>query len=181
MIGPVIDRFDRRLVMILGDLGAGLTTLGIWLLFLSGNLAVWHVFIATFVNTAFNSFQWTAHSTTTALLIHKQQLGRASGLSTLSDAISMLVSPLLVGVLYVSIGLASALLLAGPLADRVFEPLLTANGPLANSIGLWVGVGAGRGTGFFFMILGLLFAGSSLAGLCYFPLRTADKTIPDSA
>ena len=79
------------------------------------------------------------------------------------------------------IGLASALLLAGPLADRVFEPLLTATGPLANSIGLWVGVGAGRGTGFFFMILGLLFAGSSLAGLCYFPLRTADKTIPDSA
>jgi DHA3 family macrolide efflux protein-like MFS transporter len=36
-------------------------------------------------------------------------------------------------------------LVAGPLADRVFEPLLTAGGPLAGSVGRIIGVGKGRG------------------------------------
>jgi DHA3 family macrolide efflux protein-like MFS transporter len=52
-----------------------------------------------------------------------------------------------------------SLLVAGPLADRVFEPLLTAGGPLAGSVGRIIGVGKGRGmalmlilTGFFIIL-----------------------------
>jgi len=43
-----------------------------------------------------------------------------------------------------------AYILAGPLADKVFEPLLMADGALANSLGTLIGVGPGRGTGLLF-------------------------------
>jgi MFS transporter, DHA3 family, macrolide efflux protein len=47
-----------------------------------------------------------------------------------------------------------AYIIAGPLADRVFEPLMAANGALAGSIGQIMGVGPGRGIGLLFVILG---------------------------
>jgi MFS transporter, DHA3 family, macrolide efflux protein len=47
-----------------------------------------------------------------------------------------------------------AYVLAGPLADRVFEPLMMTNGALAGTIGLVMGVGPGRGIGLFFTIVG---------------------------
>jgi MFS family permease len=53
---------------------------------------------------------------------------------------------------------------AGPIADYVFEPLLVEGGPLAGSVGLIIGVGAGRGTGLLFIILGMLIVGLSLVG-----------------
>jgi len=77
-------------------------------------------------------------------------------------------------------GLAASLLLAGPLAERVFEPLLTESGLLADSLGRLIGVGPGRGVGLMFITLGLLFAGSSIVGLFYSPLRLVDSLIPDA-
>lgn len=48
--------------------------------------------------------------------------------------------------------------IAGPLADRVFEPLMAVNGPLAGSIGQILGMGQGRGIGLLFVSMGLLLA-----------------------
>jgi DHA3 family macrolide efflux protein-like MFS transporter len=49
----------------------------------------------------------------------------------------------------------AAYLLAGPLADHVFEPLLAPGGALAGSVGRLIGVGEGRGVGLLFMVLGV--------------------------
>src|SRR5262249_50673439 len=49
-----------------------------------------------------------------------------------------------------------AYLVAGPLADSLFEPLMAADGPLAASVGPAIGVGPGRGIGLLFIVLGLL-------------------------
>jgi len=38
-------------------------------------------------------------------------------------------------------------LLAGPLADKVFEPMMAPGGFLAGSVGAFLGVGPGRGIG----------------------------------
>jgi MFS family permease len=48
-----------------------------------------------------------------------------------------------------------AFLLAGPLADRVFEPSMAPGGALAGTIGQVIGVGKGRGVGLLFITLGL--------------------------
>jgi hypothetical protein len=47
-----------------------------------------------------------------------------------------------------------ATLLAGPLSDKVFNPLLLKGGLLAESVGGLIGIGSGRGIGFLLILLG---------------------------
>ncbi len=47
-------------------------------------------------------------------------------------------------------------MLAGPVSELVFEPLLREGGPLADTVGAVIGVGPGRGTAFLILLLGLL-------------------------
>lgn len=54
------------------------------------------------------------------------------------------------------VSLSLAYLVAGPLADLVFEPALVTDGPLADSIGLITGTGPGRGIGMIFAVIGIL-------------------------
>jgi len=54
--GVLADRWDRRLVMMLSDFGAGRNSLFVTLGLLIGELEVWHAYVATFVNSAFSAF-----------------------------------------------------------------------------------------------------------------------------
>jgi len=57
-----------------------------------------------------------------------------------------------------------AFLIAGPLADYVFNPLLADGGVLASSVGRIIGVGEFRGIGLLYICLGALIVGLSLIG-----------------
>jgi Major Facilitator Superfamily. len=54
------------------------------------------------------------------------------------------------------LGFIAAYALSGPLADRVFNPLLAEDGLLASSVGRWIGTGPGRGIGLLFMLCGMM-------------------------
>lgn len=111
LAGALVDRWDRRIVMILSDTGAGLSTLAVWILYITGNLQVWHIYAATVFNAAFTTFQWPAYSAATTLLVPKKHLGRASGMVQIGDAISSLLSPTIAGFLYILSGLKGVLLI----------------------------------------------------------------------
>jgi hypothetical protein len=70
--------------------------------------------------------------------------------------------------------------IAGPLADRVFEPLLAPGQPLAASIGQLIGVGPGRGIGLIFIVVGFLTILVAAAGFAYPRIRLLDTEIPDA-
>jgi hypothetical protein len=73
-----------------------------------------------------------------------------------------------------------AYIVAGPLADRVFRPLLLEGGALVNSVGQLIGVGPGRGTGFMFIIVGavsILVAGT---GYLSSRVRNVEDELPDA-
>lgn len=109
--GVLVDRYDRRWVMILSDTGAGLATLSIALLYVTGNLEVWNIILATAFTSAFSAFQWPAYSAVTTLLVPKEQLGRAGGMVQIGEAISQLLAPAAAGVLFVTIGLGGVILI----------------------------------------------------------------------
>lgn len=109
--GVLSDRWDRRLVMLLSDTGAGLSSLFVILVLLTGELQVWQVYVATFFNSAFSAFQWPAYSAATSLLVPKEHLGRASGMTQTAEAISRLASPGIAGALFVTVGLQIILLI----------------------------------------------------------------------
>ena len=72
-----------------------------------------------------------------------------------------------------------AYLLAGPLADNVFKPLLIEGGQLAGSIGQMIGVGPGRGIGLIYIVLGLLILIVTAVAFSYSHLRKIEEELPD--
>lgn len=70
--------------------------------------------------------------------------------------------------------------LAGPLADRVFEPLLEPGGPLADSVGRLLGTGDGRGIGLLFMTLGAVVLLTAALGFRNRRLRGLEVALPDA-
>lgn len=103
--GTLVDRWDKRLAMLLSDVGAGLSILAITLLLLIGKLEIWHIYLATATSSAFNAFQWPAYKAATTLLVPKNHLSRASGIVQAAFATSELVSPPLAAVLLANIQL----------------------------------------------------------------------------
>jgi DHA3 family macrolide efflux protein-like MFS transporter len=111
LAGAVVDRRDRRRVMILSDAGAGLSTLAIVLLLWTHQLETWHIYALTFVNAAFGTLQWPAFAATTSLLVSKKNLGRANGLVQFGQAASEILAPALAGVLMGIIQLQGVILI----------------------------------------------------------------------
>ncbi len=109
--GALVDRWNRRLVMIFSDVGAALTTLLIFLLFSSGQLQVWHIFITSFLNSVFASFQQPAYSASVTMLVPKEHFARASAMIQTGQSISGMLSPLIAGLLFAIIGVRGVILI----------------------------------------------------------------------
>lgn len=73
-----------------------------------------------------------------------------------------------------------AILLAGPLADGVFEPLMARGGALAGTAGAVLGSGPGRGIALFYVVLGFFVAAAVLAAWSTPRVRNLDREIPDA-
>ncbi|ARV58845.1 MFS transporter [Nostocales cyanobacterium HT-58-2] len=101
--GVLVDRWNRRWIMILSDSGAALSTLTIAFVLVSRQINIRHhiylVYLATAISSSFSAFQWPAYKAATTLLVPKKHLGRASGLTQLAQAVGQLLSPILGGVL----------------------------------------------------------------------------------
>ncbi|MGK7948459.1 MAG: MFS transporter [Xenococcaceae cyanobacterium] len=103
--GAIVDRCNRRWIMILGDSGAGLNTLVIALLIATGSLEIWHIYLTTAISSTFSAFQRPAYSAAIAQLVSKQHLSRAGGMTQLGEAFAQLIAPMLAGMLLVTIKL----------------------------------------------------------------------------
>jgi DHA3 family macrolide efflux protein-like MFS transporter len=97
--GAMVDRYNRKLMMMVSDLAAVLATGAIFVLYATGHLQFWHLYIAAVVNGLGNTFQWPAYSAAISTMVSKEQYGRANGLMSLLDAGPAVLSPILAGVL----------------------------------------------------------------------------------
>ena len=93
LAGALVDRWDRRNIMILSDTGGGLSILAIGLLSLAGRLEIWHIYLAIFATGIFDTLRWPAMTAATTQLVPKEHIGRASGMLQIVSAGTVLVSP----------------------------------------------------------------------------------------
>ena len=108
--GALVDRWNRRHVMIAADTGSAIITLGALLLLTMGQLAVWHIYLIAALHSALAAFQEPAYTASTTMLVPQKDLARANGLMQMGQALQMLIAPLLAGVLFVAIGLNGIIL-----------------------------------------------------------------------
>ncbi|MGW0495864.1 MFS transporter [Streptomyces sp. NPDC003007] len=109
LAGALVDRWDRRVILLVGDaVGIG-TTLALGLLFTAGHLEPWHIFVTTVIRSTLRAMQVPALNSIVVLLAPKEQIGRANGLMGVANAVSQTVAPALGGALMLAIGLNGVL------------------------------------------------------------------------
>jgi DHA3 family macrolide efflux protein-like MFS transporter len=104
------DRRDRRWILIVTDLVAGLATASAAMLFLAGQLAVWHVYALTAWNAAASALQGPAFGAAITQLVPKERYGQANGMVQIGEAAAQIGAPVLAGAMLGSLGLVSVLL-----------------------------------------------------------------------
>lgn len=103
ILGPVggvlADRFDRRLMMIIGDLFSAFGLVFVLIVMLLGEPALWQIYVGVTFSSVFVSLLEPAYKATITDLLTEEQFAKASGLVQLAGASKYLFSPILAGIL----------------------------------------------------------------------------------
>lgn len=272
--GVIVDRSNRKHLIMLGDMVAGLCTIAILLLHLGGNVQLWHIYLAVAINGLFSQLQFARKSLLALLLlvslfgfahdisdslyssmilartggnaqilasleaaagvggvtgallltacsisqrrIHGVLLGMiGAGFSKIIFGLSQMpliwisaqfcsslnfplmhsseqaiwltkVEPDLQGRVFASHTMISRLpqalgrLLAGPLADYMFEPAMMPEGNLAPIFREILGTGSGVGMALLYVVCALCMLLIGIGGYAFPALRDVEDIVPDS-
>ena len=107
LAGAIVDRVDRRRVMLAGDCAAGVTQAALLALLLSGHLHAWHLYTLLAALSVALTFQRLAYGSAVPQLVPKQYLGHANGIMQMAGGITQFLVPL------VAVGLMAAIDLSG--------------------------------------------------------------------
>ena len=94
-VGALVDRWNRRLVMIVADSFVALASAWLAYLFWAGALRVGHVYIIMLARAIGGAFHWPAMQASTSLMVPEEHLARVAGLNqTMQGALSIVSPPL---------------------------------------------------------------------------------------
>ncbi len=103
--GVMVDRYNRKLMMMVSDLAAVSATAAVLILLATGSLEIWHLYVVHVFNGLGNTFQWPAYSAAISTMVPKDKYSRANGMMSLVDSGPAVLAPMLAGVLLPLIGL----------------------------------------------------------------------------
>lgn len=109
--GVMVDRHNRKMMMIVSDLMAGIATIVILIFQSLGILEFWHLYLTSVIYGLGMAFQWPAYSAAISTMVPKEQYARANGMMSLVEAGPQVVAPLLAGMLLPIIGLTGILVI----------------------------------------------------------------------
>ncbi|MCP5097793.1 MAG: MFS transporter [Chloroflexi bacterium] len=91
-VGVLVDRWPRRLTMIVSDGLIMVATLGLAYLFWTDVIQVWHVFVLLFVRALGGAFHRPSFQASTVLMVPKSQLTRIQGFNQILEGSLGIVS-----------------------------------------------------------------------------------------
>jgi len=109
--GTIVDRWNRKLLMVVGDTVAVFSTIAILALYLTNSLQIWHLYALGAFNGAFGEIQELAYTASLSQLVPPQQYTRASSMNSTLHYGSIIIAPAIAGTLYYIIGLAGIALI----------------------------------------------------------------------
>ena len=115
-VGVLVDRWNRRMTMLLTDGLIALATLVLALMFWAGVVQTWHVFAILFIRALGGAFHWPAMQASTSLMVPKEYLTRVQGFNQMLQG----------GLNIASAPLGALLLGFFPLQGILFIDLVTA-------------------------------------------------------
>ena len=101
--GALVDRWNRRLIMISADATIAVFSLLLAYFFATGTVQIWHIYAVMAVRALGGAFHFPAMSASTPLMVPDEQLTRVNGLNQALQGVNLLVAPpvgaLLLGIL----------------------------------------------------------------------------------
>jgi len=116
--GVLVDRWNRKLTMMISDLAAAASTFVLLILFSTGHLEIWHLWVQAAVLGVTDSFQWPAFSAAISTMLHKDDYGRAYGLNGIAENATIIFGPALAAAALAVVSLQAIMLI--DLATFVF-------------------------------------------------------------
>ncbi|MEV6521219.1 amino acid adenylation domain-containing protein [Longispora sp. NPDC051575] len=107
--GAIIDRTDRRKIMMAASCTAGAIQLTLALLLWTGQTALWPLYVLLSLGSAAGAFQRIGFQAAVPQLVPKRYLGQATGLAQLSNGFAVLLMPVIAAGLFAAIGLVGIL------------------------------------------------------------------------
>jgi len=95
LVGTLVDRWDRRAIMMISDVSIALATVVLALLFAFNVVQIWHIYVLMFIRAVGGGFQSSASGASTVLLVPKDQLARVQGMNqALNGGMNIFAAPL---------------------------------------------------------------------------------------
>lgn len=110
-VGGFIDRHRKKTIMLTADSIAAVGSLSVLALFLTGQLAVWHIYIVNVIVGATNAFQQPASAVATGRLVPKDKISNVSGMNSFSQNLITVFNPMLAAFFFAMGGLWLILLI----------------------------------------------------------------------
>src|SRR5258708_17592900 len=81
LVGTLVDRWNRRAIMMISDVSIALATVLLAILFALNVVQIWHTYGLMFIRAVGGGFQSSAAGASTVLLVPKEQLARVQGMN----------------------------------------------------------------------------------------------------
>jgi len=94
LAGVFVDRWNRKLVMILSDLATAAGTLIVFLIYTFGDLQIWHIALVSMLAGFFTAFQYPAYSAAVTTMLTKEDYVRAQGMLGSARALAGILAPI---------------------------------------------------------------------------------------
>lgn len=109
--GAFVDRWNRKLVMLLSDLATAIGTLTVFLIYTFGDLQIWHIYLVGILAGFFTAFQYPAYAAAVTTMLSKEDYARAEGMLGSARALSGILAPIFAAALLGVVGLSGIMLI----------------------------------------------------------------------
>ena len=123
-VGALVDRWNRRRVMILADTFIAVTTFLIMGMFYWQIIQPWHIYIVIFLRSSAGLFHLTAMQASTSLMVPEEQLNRVNGLNMALRGGMNIIAPPIGAILIETIAMHQILMIDIITAVLAIMPLL---------------------------------------------------------
>jgi len=121
--GTLVDRWNRRTILMISDGLIALAIVVLALLFAQGAVQIWHIYVLMAIRSLGGAFQWPAMQASTTLMVPEKHLSRISGINQSLQGLANIVAPPLAALLLelmpiqniLAIDVSTAILAIGPL------------------------------------------------------------------
>jgi DHA3 family macrolide efflux protein-like MFS transporter len=91
--GALIDRWNRRAVMIAADALIALAVVVLAALYVLDVIQIWHVYVLMFLRAVGGVFHWPAMQASTSLMVPEKHLSRVAGLNQALQGLAAIIAP----------------------------------------------------------------------------------------